>query len=234
MYLVYLACIGRRDGGLSRAGGCRPSKPRHDAEGLRDRAPKVEGSSPSGCIWCIWHVLAAVMAAFREPADAGQANRGMMPRVCVTEPRRLKVRALPGVFGCRLSARETRASCPFSLGPSRATPRVARTGGRGLPDRGVVGAATGGCGLEVVAGLPVPREPGCGSKRSQDGEAQRTCREPRPGGPRRTSGERGTGNPVRWTSDQRNCPWGIGGAAARLSPCQRSRPHNAWSVSTRG
>jgi len=32
--------------------------------------------------------------------------------------------------------RETRASCPFSLGPSRATPRVAQTGGRGPPDRG--------------------------------------------------------------------------------------------------
>ena len=33
-------------------------------------------------------------------------------------------------------------------------------------------------------------EPGYGSKRSQDGEAQRTCSESRPGGPRRTSGDR--------------------------------------------
>jgi len=38
------------------------------------------------------------------------------------------------------------------------------------------------------------REPGYGSKRSQDGEAQRTCREPRPGRPRRTSGD-GHGQP---------------------------------------
>ena len=38
-------------------------------------------------------------------------------------------------------------------------------------------------------GSPVPREPGYGSKRRQDAEAQRTCREPRPGGPRRTSGD---------------------------------------------
>ena len=35
----------------------------------------------------------------------------------------------------------------------------------------------------------MPREPGYGSKRRQDAEAQRTCREPRPGGPRRTSGD---------------------------------------------
>jgi hypothetical protein len=30
---------------------------------------------------------------------------------------------------------------------------------------------------ELSEGLPVPREPGYGSKRSQDGEAQRTCSE---------------------------------------------------------
>ena len=37
-------------------------------------------------------------------------------------------------------------------------------------------------------GLPMPREPGYGSKRSQDGEAPRTCRERRAGCPPRTSG----------------------------------------------
>jgi hypothetical protein len=41
----------------------------------------------------------------------------------------------------------------------------------------------------IREGLPVPHEPGYGSKRSLEGEAQRTCREPRPGGPRRTSGD---------------------------------------------
>ena len=35
----------------------------------------------------------------------------------------------------------------------------------------------------------MPREPGYGSKRSQDGEAQRTCRERRAGCPTRTSGD---------------------------------------------
>ena len=38
-------------------------------------------------------------------------------------------------------------------------------------------------------GLPVPREPGYGSKRSQDGEAPRTCSERRAGCPTRTSGD---------------------------------------------
>jgi phosphatidylethanolamine-binding protein (PEBP) family uncharacterized protein len=38
-------------------------------------------------------------------------------------------------------------------------------------------------------GLPVPREPGSGSKRSHDGEAQRTGRERRAGCPTRTSGD---------------------------------------------
>jgi hypothetical protein len=38
-------------------------------------------------------------------------------------------------------------------------------------------------------GLPVPREPGYGSKRSQDGEAQRTCSERQAGCLTRTSGD---------------------------------------------
>ena len=46
-------------------------------------------------------------------------------------------------------------------------------------------------------GLSMPQEPGYGSKRSQDGEAQRTCRESRPGGPRRTSSERAWVAPSR-------------------------------------
>ena len=59
----------------------------------------------------------------------------------------------------------------------------------------LIGAFTGrGCS----EGLPVPREPGYGSKRSHDqsacggsvpGEAQRTCRERRAGCPTRTSGD---------------------------------------------
>ena len=46
-------------------------------------------------------------------------------------------------------------------------------------------------------GLPVPREPGYGSKRSQDGEAQRTCREQMPGGHLRTSGDGAWAAPCR-------------------------------------
>jgi hypothetical protein len=44
-------------------------------------------------------------------------------------------------------------------------------------------------GENSARGSPCPRA-GYGGKRSQDGEAQRTCSESRPGGPRRTSGER--------------------------------------------
>ena len=44
-------------------------------------------------------------------------------------------------------------------------------------------------------GLPVPREPGYGSKRSQDGEAQRTCSERRARCPTRTSGDGGLAAP---------------------------------------
>ena len=44
-------------------------------------------------------------------------------------------------------------------------------------------------GYELSEGLPVPREPGYGSKRSQDGEAQRTCRERLAGCLTRTSGD---------------------------------------------
>ena len=71
----------------------------------------------------------------------------------------------------------------------------------------------------AARGRPCPRAC-CGSKRSQDGEAQRTRREPRPGGPRRTSSERARATPsprdhrqpARWHEDPvpRGGGWQVG------------------------
>jgi hypothetical protein len=52
---------------------------------------------------------------------------------------------------------------------------------------------------ELSEGQTVPREPGYGSKRRQDAEAQRTCRERRAGCPTRTSGDGAWSVPSRTT-----------------------------------
>ena len=74
-----------------------------------------------------------------------------------------------------LSSRETPASCRFSLGgpPSAGAARGVLPRSRGVTQGGAARAL----------------EPGYGSKRSQDGEAQRTCSECRAGCPTRTSGD---------------------------------------------
>ena len=85
-----------------------------------------------------------------------------------------------------VAGRSLRASCPsltrcclrFAILASLVSNAGSRGCGRPLP-----------LGWTSARGCPCPRA-GYGSERRQDAEAKRTCREPRPGGPRRTSDER--------------------------------------------
>ena len=125
---------------------------------------------------------------------------------------------------CHLAGRSLRASCPaltrrkprFALQASLGFLR--RSIGTGSPSRPLVAQVFNLCVFPFRSALlrvppirlfPLPESNesdagarGCpcprasyGSKRSQDGEAQRTCSESRPGGPRRTSSERARAAP---------------------------------------
>jgi hypothetical protein len=129
-------------------------------------------------------------AKHRHPA--GFRLAGLRPLVrsvasCDAVLRRDRVEA---VAGAALSARETPASCRFSLGgppPAGAKRRILR---RSLTTRS--------CGYALWVsgeGLPMRWCPACDGKRSQDGEARPSWSERRPGWPQQASGRRRVGNP---------------------------------------
>jgi|GEM_PF-2450995 len=128
----------------------------------------------------------------------------------------LSVPREPGYGSERSQDGEAKRTCSEPR-PRRAEANVRRRG-TGSPDASttrktshraifswkppVSGAALGILPSSLLAarpneGLPVPREPGYGSERSLEGEAKRTCSEPRPRWPRRTSGDGARTAPTR-------------------------------------
>jgi len=148
---------------------------------------------------------------YRQPRPTDTANGSFCSRSRVRTPggvrhietQGLSVHREPG-YGSKRSpegeaqrtCRKRRAGCPQRpSGDGASAAPINRHGHGSFRSRSRV-RTPGGVRHIETQGLPVLREPGYGSKRSPEGEAQRTCRKRRAGCPQRPSGDGASAAPI--------------------------------------